>query len=126
MIEILQGETLSFALEGEGLSGYNVRVALRPSGYAFRRDCSCGEAIVLWDNINIVNDIAVWTLSTEQSEVLPVGQYTIEVALRDKESGEDVKEDIPTDIIKVKQSYTVEQNGVETEDIEGIVRYHRD
>ena len=46
MVEILQGETLSFALE-EGLSGYNVRVA-RPSGYAFRegaraeRLLSCG------------------------------------------------------------------------------------
>ncbi len=107
MIEILQGETLTFTLEGEGLADYEVRAALRTSGHTFRRDCSCGDAIISWRNIDVKEGVAVWTLTTEQSATLPEGKYTIEVALRDIASGEDVKDDIPTDIIKVKQSYTL-------------------
>jgi hypothetical protein len=109
MIEILQGETLSFVLGSEelteNLDGYEVRASLRPSGTSFRRDCSCGNAILSWERIDIVDGKAVWTLTTEQSASLPAGKYAIEVALRDIASQQDIK-DSTIDIINVKTSYT--------------------
>lgn len=108
MLSIHQGETLAFALSGEenGFEGYAVRAALYPSAhYSFRRDCACGEATVLWDNIDIVDGKAVWSLTTEQSASLAVGKYAMEVALRDVASEQDVKDNTTT-IIEVKPSYT--------------------
>jgi hypothetical protein len=105
MIEILQGETLSFVLDGEDLTNYEVRAALRPSGTSFRRDCSCGESVLSWDDIAIVGGVAAWTLTTEQSATLPIGKYAMEVALRDISTGDDIK-DATIDIINVKPSYT--------------------
>lgn len=105
MIEILQGETLTFALTGEDLSNYEVRAALRPSDKSYRRDCVCGESVTSWDNINIVDGAAEWTLTTEQSADLPAGKYAVEVALRDADTQQDIKEST-VDVIKVKQSYT--------------------
>lgn len=105
MIEILQGETLSFVLDGEDLTNYEVRAALRPSGTSFRRDCSCGESVLSWDDINVKGDAAAWTLTTEQSASLPIGKYAMEVALRDISTGDDIK-DATIDIINVKPSYT--------------------
>lgn len=109
MIEILQGETLSFVLGSEvateNLDGYEVRASLRPSGTSFRRDCLCGNAILSWERIDIVDGKAVWTLTTEQSASLPVGKYAIEVALRDIDSQQDIK-DSTIEIINVKTSYT--------------------
>lgn len=108
MIEILQGETLAFALSGEseGFAKYEVRAALRPSGTSFRRDCTCGSALLSWDNIDIVDGTAVWYLTTEQSAALPVGKYSMEVALRHKDSKQDIKDSTQSAIIEVKQSYT--------------------
>lgn len=105
MIEILQGETLSFVLDGEDLTNYEVRAALRPSGNSFRRDCSCGESVLSWDDINIKDGVAAWILTTEQSASLPIGKYAMEVALRDTSTGDDIK-DATIDIINVKPSYT--------------------
>ena len=108
MIEILQGETLSFALNGEenGFADYKVRAALYPSTYrSFRRDCSCGDATLVWEDIDIVDDVAVWTLTTEQSKDLAVGMYAMEIALRDIDSNEEIKESTVS-IIEVKPSYT--------------------
>lgn len=105
MIEILQGETLSFVLDDEDLSQYEVRAALRPSGNSFRRDCSCGESVFSWDDIKVKNGVAAWTLTTEQSASLPIGKYAMEVALRDISTGDDIK-DATIDIINVKPSYT--------------------
>ena len=105
MIEILQGETLSFVLDGDDLSQYEVRAALRPSGNSFRRDCSCGESVLSWNDIAIVDGVAAWTLTTEESATLPVGKYAVEVALRDVASQQDIK-DATIDIINVKPSYT--------------------
>ncbi|MBR2027214.1 MAG: hypothetical protein IKA07_08830 [Alistipes sp.] len=105
MIEILQGETLSFVLDGDDLSQYEVRAALRPSGTSFRRDCSCGESVLSWDDINVNGGVAAWTLTTEQSATLPIGKYAMEVALRDVASQQDIK-DSTIDIINVKPSYT--------------------
>lgn len=112
MIEILQGETLAFVLDGENLTKYQVRAALRPSGASFRRDCTCGNAVLVWDNIEIKenkenneNGSAVWALTTEQSENLPVGKYAVEVALRDIDTQQDIK-DSTLAIIEVLQSYT--------------------
>lgn len=105
MIEILQGETLSFVLDGEDLTNYEVRAALRPSGTSFRRDCSCGESVLSWNNINVEDGVAAWTLTTEESAALPVGKYAMEVALRDVASQQDIK-DSTIDIINVKPSYT--------------------
>ena len=105
MIEILQGETLSFVLDGEDLSNYEVRAALRPSGTSFRRDCSCGESVLSWDDINVKDGVAAWTLTTEQSASLSIGKYAMEVALRDISTGDDIK-DATIDIINVKPSYT--------------------
>lgn len=107
MIEILQGETLAFALSGEpeGFAKYEVRASLRPSGTSFRRDCTCGSATLSWEHIDIVDGKAVWYLTSEQSASLPVGKYAMEVALRDIESREDVK-DSTIEIINVKTSYT--------------------
>ena len=99
---------MAFALSGEenGFEGYAVRAALYPSAhYSFRRDCACGEATVLWDNIDIVDGKAVWSLTTEQSASLAVGKYAMEVALRDVASEQDVKDNTTT-IIEVKPSYT--------------------
>ena len=92
MIEILQGETLSFVLDGEDLTKYQVRAALRPSGTSFRRDCTCGNATLSWEHIDIVDDKAVWYLTSEQSASLPVGKYAMEIALRDIESREEIKD----------------------------------
>lgn len=105
MIEILQGETLSFVLDGEDLSQYEVRAALRPSCTSFRRDCSCGEPELLWKDIVVAEGKAKWTLTSEQSASLPVGKYAMEVALRDISTGDDIK-DATVDIINVKPSYT--------------------
>lgn len=106
MIPLYQGETLTFTLSGEDLSSYEVRAALRPSGISFRRDCTCGNAVLVWDNIEIKeNGSAVWALTTEQSENLPVGKYAVEVALRDIETQQDIK-DSTIAIIDVLQSYT--------------------
>lgn len=107
MIEILQGETLAFALSGEpeGFAKYEVRAALRPSGTSFRRDCTCGSATLSWENIDIVDGKAVWYLTSEQSASLPVGKYAMEVVLRDIDSQQDIK-DSTTEIINVKISYT--------------------
>ena len=108
MITIYQGETLTFDLSGEDLSGYEVRAALRPSGTSFRRDCTCGSATLMWcgedmDTKEIGN--VVWSLTTEQSASLPVGKYAMEVALRDTETQQDIKESTIA-IIEVIQSYT--------------------
>ena len=108
MIEILQGETLSFALDGEenGFADYKVRVALYPTlQHTFRRDCSCGEAILVWEDVDIVDGNAVWVLTTEQSKGLAVNKYAMEIALHDIESGEEIKESTAS-IIEVKQSFT--------------------
>ena len=105
MIDILQGETLSFVLDGEDLSQYEVRAALRPSGNSFRRDCSCGESVLSWNDITITDGVVAWTLTTEQSAILPIGKYAMEVALRDISTGDDIK-DVTIDIINVKPSYT--------------------
>ena len=106
MIEILQGETLAFVLDGENLTKYQVRAALRPSGTSFRRDCTCGNATLLWEHIDIDdNGKAVWYLTTEQSKNMPVGKYAVEVALRDIETQQDIK-DSTIAIIDVLQSYT--------------------
>ena len=105
MISILQGETLTFALSGEYFGGYEVRAALRPSGASFRRDCTCGDAVFAWDNIEIMDGAAVWSLTSEQSATLPAGRYAMEVALKDIATGEYIKE-VTTNIIEVKQSYT--------------------
>lgn len=109
MIEILQGETLAFALGSDDLTndldGYEVRAALRPSGTSFRRDCTCGSATLSWEHIDIVDGKAVWYLTSEQSASLPVGKYAMEVALRDVASQQDIK-DSTIEIINVKTSYT--------------------
>ena len=107
MLTILQGETLAFALSGdtEEFANYKVRAALRPSGNIFSRDCACGEAVLSWEDIDIVEGSAVWSLTTEQSASLAVGKYAMEVALRDITTEQDIKE-TTTNIIEVKQSYT--------------------
>lgn len=110
MVEILQGETLTMALApktiGESsLDGFAVRAALRPAFGSFRRDCTCGDAVLLWEDIEVVDGVAVWVLTSEQSNKLSVGKYAMEVALMDITTGEFIK-DATSDIIEVKQSYT--------------------
>ena len=118
MITIYQGETLTFTLgeeelvEGtpqinaEALNDYEVRASLFPAGTTFRRDCTCGNAVLTWEKIDIIEGVAEWTLTTEQSASLPVGKYAIEVALRDIASKQDVKDSTKSAIIEVKPSYT--------------------
>ena len=118
MIEILQGETLAFALsasdlEGEDLKSFQVRAVVRPSeskSRIFRRDCVCDDnaPAVTWDNIEVDTEtgVANWILNTTQSASLPVGKYAIEVALCDKISQQEIKQKT-IDIIEVKASYTV-------------------
>ena len=118
MIEILQGEVVTFSLAEEilvdgkevinveALKDYEVRASLRPSGVSFRRDCNCGDTILSWENIDIRDGAAVWSLTTEQSAALPVGKYAIEIALRDKATKQDIKDSTKSAIIEVKQSYT--------------------
>ena len=117
MISIYQGETLTFTLceeelveatpqiNAEALDGYEVRASLFPAGTTFRRDCTCGNAVLTWEKIDIIEGVAEWTLTTEQSKSLPVGKYAMEVALRDIESQQDIK-DSTIEIINVKTSYT--------------------
>lgn len=106
MIEILQGETITFTLSDDNLNGFDVRASLRPSGTSFRRDCTCGDSVLSWNDIKVEGGVAAWTLTTEQSASLPVGKYAIEVALRDKASQQDIKDSTKSAIIEVKQSYT--------------------
>lgn len=108
MLSILQGETLAFTLDGdkEEFANYKVRAALYSSAnFSFRRDCACGEASVAWEDIDIVEGQAVWSLTTEQSKNLAVGKYAMEVALRDINTDQDIKEGTTT-IIEVKPSLT--------------------
>ena len=99
---------MTFTLEGEenGFADYKVRAAMYPSTHnSFRRDCTCGEASLVWEEIDIVDGVAVWSLTTEQSASLAVGKYAMEVALRDITTEQDIK-DSTISIIEVKQSYT--------------------
>jgi hypothetical protein len=118
MIEILQGETLAFALsasdlEGEDLKGFQVKAVLRPSEskfHTFRRDCVCdnNSPVVTWNNIEVdeLTGVAKWFLTSLQSARVPVGKYAMEVALRDKISQQEIKNKT-IEIIEVKTSYTV-------------------
>ncbi len=118
MIEILQGETLAFALsasdlEGEDLKFFSVRAVLRPSEskfHTFRRDCVCNNSnpIVTWNNIEVdeLTGVATWILTSEQSVRIPIGKYSVEVALRDKISQQEIKNKT-IDVIEVKTSYTL-------------------
>ena len=98
---------MTFTLSGnpEEFVNYKVRAALRPATTSFRRDCACDEAVLLWEDIDIVEGSAVWSLTTEQSASLAVGKYAMEVALRDITTEQDIK-DSTISIIEVKQSYT--------------------
>lgn len=98
---------MAFTLSGEpeGFAKYEVRASLRPSGTSFRRDCTCGNAILSWEHIDIVDGVAVWYLTSEQSASLPVGKYAMEVALKDIATEATIKEST-IDIIEVEQSYT--------------------
>ena len=99
---------MAFSLSGDNneFAGYKVRAALYPSAhYSFRRDCACGEAVLTWEDIEVVDGKAVWLLTTEQSASLDMGKYAMEVALRDVESEQDIKESTTT-IVEVKSSYT--------------------
>jgi hypothetical protein len=120
MIEILQGETLAFALsasdlegEKEDLKGFQVKAVLRPSEskfHTFRRDCVCdnNSPVVTWNNIEVDDNtgVAKWFLTSLQSARIPVGKYAMEVALRDKISQQEIKNKT-IDIIEVKTSYTL-------------------
>lgn len=118
MIEILQGETLAFALsasdlEGEDLKSFTVRAVLRPSEskfHTFRRDCVCdnNSPVVTWNNIEVdeLTGVAKWILTSLQSARIPVGKYAMEVTLRDKISQQEIKNKT-IDIIEVKTSYTL-------------------
>jgi hypothetical protein len=118
MIEILQGETLAFALsasdlEGEDLKGFQVKAVLRPSEskfHTFRRDCVCdnNSPVVTWNNIEVDDNtgVAKWFLTSAQSARITVGKYAVEVALRDKISQQEIKNKT-IDVIEVKTSYTL-------------------
>lgn len=118
MIEILQGETLAFALsasdlEGEDLKGFKVRAVLRPAEsklHTFRRDCVCdsNRPIVVWNDIEVdeLTGVASWLLASSQSAGVPIGEYAIEVALCDKVSQQEIKAKT-IGVISVKSSYTV-------------------
>ena len=111
MVSIYQGETLTFTLSGdpEEFNGYEVRAVLHPASNWLRRDCSCGEPILTWVDKDMDTKEpgkVVWTLTTAQSASLPVGKYDIEVALRDIETQQDIKDSTKNCIIEVKQSYT--------------------
>lgn len=118
MIEILQGETLAFALsasdlDGEDLKDFHVRAVLRPSEskfHTFRRDCVCdnNSPVVTWNNIEVDDNtgVAKWFLTSAQSARIPVGKYAMEVALRDKISQQEIKNKT-IDVIEVKTSYTL-------------------
>ena len=99
---------MTFTLSGnpEEFDGYEVRAVLHPASNWLRRDCTCGEPVFTWENIDVVEGVAVWSLTTEQSSILPIGRYAIEVALRDIETQQDVKDSTQNSIIEVKQSYT--------------------
>ena len=109
MIEIYQGETVTFALSGDNseLQGFKARAALRPSTTVHYRDAHrVAYSAQTWNNIDIVDGIAVWSLTSEESERLPVGIYAIEIALTDISTQQEVKEKT-IEILKVKQSYTL-------------------
>ena len=100
---------MTFALQRKSGDGefvdYKVRAALRPTTSSFRRDCACGDAVLLWEDIELEQEQAVWTLTTEQSKNLAVGKYAMEIALHNIYNGEEIKEST-TNVIEVKQSYT--------------------
>ena len=122
MIEILQGETLAFALsasdlDGEDLINFQVRAVLvlipeKVQNNTFRRDCICQPAPKPKSMLNWLVDVddytgvAEWILTSRQSSSLPVGKYAMEVALCDKVSQQEIKNKT-IEIIEVKTSYTV-------------------
>ena len=102
MIEIFQGESVTFTLSGSTTErqGFSIRAALRPSATMRKK------AAKIWEDIDIVDGVAVWSLTGEDTAHLPLGKYAIEVALRDVNTQQDIK-DITTYILSIKDSYTI-------------------
>lgn len=120
-MKIYQGEALTFTMEvisgeeeNETMDKYIPRAVLVPElGYVRdccppypECDCRCGDGYLRWNDIAVIDGIAVFEMTSEQSAHLNVGIYTLEVALRDKNNEADIKGQVRK-LIEVFPSYTL-------------------
>lgn len=113
-MKIYQGEALTFTIEvssgdGESMENYVPRAVLVcESGYT--RDCRCdcrGMVLLRWNDIPVMDGIAVFEMTTEQSAHLDAGLYMLEVALHNKDDEKDIKGQVKN-VIEILPSYTLE------------------
>lgn len=95
MIEIIQGESLNFILEGvevdsgDSLDNYTLSIILGTCSISGgQRDCHNKNG-VSWYNIpfDSQSGSAIWCLNRADSERLEIGKYSIEVALNESNGG---------------------------------------
>ncbi len=108
-VDIFQGESLSFALsvDSEEFDQHYVSAILASSSSG----CNCADedfnpVATSWDNIDFVNKVARWELSSEQSSNLLPDSYMLEVAIHERGSGAVIKAHKPR-LIHVFKSYTL-------------------
>lgn len=116
-MKIYQGESLTYTLEvlpsedeKESIDNYIPRAVLVCEG-GYMRDCysRCnreGMVVVRWDAIDIIDGIAVFELTTEQTEALEPGTYMLEIALRNRSDAQDIKGQVQR-VIEILPSYTL-------------------
>lgn len=114
-MKIYQGEPLTFILRMPEINGntegFVPRAALiveqiRGNGCACGNGANrqCHEVVAEWDDIEIVDGLAIFSLSTEKSQDLVAGLYSLEIAMRNKSDNNDMKGKIKY-AIEVQSSY---------------------
>lgn len=116
-MKIYQGEPLTFILKIPEINGnkegFTPRAALiieqiRGNGCVCNgTNPQCHEVVVEWDNIEIADGLAIFSLPTEKSQDLVSGLYSLEIAMRNKSDNNDMKGKIKY-AIEVQSSYTNE------------------
>lgn len=117
-MKIYQGEPLTFILRMPEVNGnkegFIPRAALiveqlRGSGCMCNSGLiqGCHNVVAQWDDIAIVDGMAVFSLSTEQSQKLASGLYSLEIALRNVVDKNDIKGSVKN-AIEIQKSYTNE------------------
>ncbi len=120
-MKIYQGEPLTFTMEiisrdgeEETIDNYTPRAVLvAEQGYT--RDCRCysrqevrDSVLMRWDDIEVIDGIAVFEMTSAQSSSLTAGIYMIEVALRNKSDETDIKGQVKN-IIEILPSFTTKR-----------------
>lgn len=108
---ILTIDSLEDSENLESLDNYDIRAVLVwDKGYArdcnhFNRNRGNGLIVKTWNNIPVVDGNGIFEITTSDTEHIEPGRYLIEFALRDKVTGNDLKQQVS--IIEIIPSFTV-------------------